>query len=200
MLVDDHSVVRMGLASVLSLEKDLQVVAEADDGESAVTLFRELHPDVTLMDVRMPGIGGVAAVRRIHAEFPDARIVMLTTYDTEEDLFNALDAGATGYLLKSVQREELVAAIHRAHAGERCIPQSLARRLQECSDHRELSPREKEVLDLMRRGLHNRDIGVALGITEHTAKAHVKAILSKLEAADRTEAVATGYERGLLRP
>jgi DNA-binding NarL/FixJ family response regulator len=199
LLVDDHSVVRMGLAAVLGLENDLVVVAEAEDGEEASEAFRNHQPDVTLMDARMPGAGGVAAVRAIRTEFPEARIVMLTTYDLEEVVFAALDAGAAGYLLKSVERDELVAAIRRVAAGERCLPASLARRLAERGSRKHLSPRELEVLDLMRRGLSNRDIGVALGISDHTAKAHVKAILAKLEAGDRAEAVAAGFERGFLQ-
>lgn len=199
MLVDDHSVVRMGLAAVLALESDFEVVAEAEDGEQALARFRKHRPDVTLMDARMPGGGGIEALRAIRAEFPEAHIVMLTTYDLEEVVFAALEAGATGYLLKSVEREELVTAIRSAAAGKRCIPASLERRMAERGHHKHLSPRELEVLGLMRRGLSNHDISVALGISEHTAKAHVKAILAKMEAADRAEAVAAGFERGLLQ-
>jgi two-component system NarL family response regulator len=199
LLVDDHSVVRMGLAAVLALESDFEVVAEAEDGEQALVRFRKHRPDVTLMDARMPGGGGIEAMRAIRAEFPEARIVILTTYDLEEVVFAALEAGATGFLLKSVERTELVEAIRLAAAGQRCIPASLERRLAERGSHKHLSPRELEVLGLMRRGLSNHDIGVALGISDHTAKAHVKAILAKMEAADRAEAVAAGFERGLLQ-
>ena len=127
LLVDDHSMVRMGFATILAVEKDLKVVAEAEDAAQAVAMYRLHRPDVTLMDARMPGGSGVEAIRQIRAEFPEARVVMLTTYDLEEMVFAALDAGAAGYLLKSVQRLELIAAIRRVHAGERCFPETLER-------------------------------------------------------------------------
>lgn len=199
MLVDDHSMVRMGFATILGIEKDLKVVAEAEDAEQAVVKFREHQPDITLMDARMPGGSGVDAIRRIRAEFPEARVVMLTTYDLEEMVFAALDAGAAGYLLKSVQRPELIAAIRRVHAGERCFPEALERLIAAQGTPKRLSPREHQTLELVRRGLSNRDIGVALGVSENTAKAHVKGILLKLGVADRAEAVAAGFERGLLQ-
>jgi len=199
LLVDDHAMVRMGLATILGVEKDLRVVAEAEDAAQAVAAFREHQPDVTLMDARMPGGSGVEALRVIRTEFPAARVVILTTYDLEEMVFAALDAGASGYLLKSVQRAELVAAIRRVHEGERCFPESIERRIAGQATHKRLSPRELETLELVRRGLSNRDIGVALGVTENTAKAHVKGILLKLGVADRAEAVAAGFERGLLQ-
>lgn len=199
LIVDDHSMVRMGLITILGVEKDLKIIAEAEDAEQAVAKFRQHQPDVTLMDSRMPGGSGVVALQRIRQEFPDARIVMLTTFDLEEMVFSALEAGAAGYLLKSVERTELVAAIRRVHAGERCFPEALQRRMGDQGSHKRLSPRELETLELVRRGLSNRDIGVALGVTENTAKAHVKAILLKLGVADRAEAVAAGFERGLLQ-
>lgn len=198
LLVDDHSMVRMGFATLLGAEPDFQVVAEAEDGEQAVSAFRECQPDVTLMDARMPGGGGIDALARIRAEFGDARIIILTTYDLEEPVFAALEAGAAGYLLKSIKRDELVAAVRCVHAGGCCFPESLAARMEERTLHKRLTPRELETLDLLRRGLSNKDIGVALGVTENTAKAHVKAILQKLDVADRAEAVAAGFERGLL--
>jgi DNA-binding NarL/FixJ family response regulator len=199
LLVDDHFLVRMGLVAVLGLEKDLVVVGEAEDTESALERFRAVKPDVTLLDIRMPGAGGLETLRRIRAEQPAARVIMLTTSDLEEDVFQSLEAGAAGYLLKTAQRAEIAEAIRRVHAGGRAIPAKVEARLAEHRQHRALSPRELEVLDFLRRGLSNRDIGVALGVTEHTAKAHVKAILVKLEAADRTEAVAAGFQRGLLK-
>jgi DNA-binding NarL/FixJ family response regulator len=164
-----------------------------------VAKFRQHRPDVTLMDSRMPGGSGIDALQQIRKEFPDARIVILTTFDLEEMVFNALEAGAAGYLLKSVERVELAAAIRRVYAGERCFPESLERRISDQGSNKRLSPRELETLALVRRGLSNRDIGVALGVTENTAKAHVKAILLKLGVADRAEAVAAGFERGLLQ-
>jgi len=198
-LVDDHSVVRMGLAAVLSLDEGLSVVAEAEDGTQALEKFRADRPDVTLMDVRMPGIGGLEALRLIRAAAPDARVLMLTTSELDEDIQRAIEAGAAGYLQKSVTREELVQAIRHVHAGHPYIPETMQRRLAQLAKRKHISNRETEVLDGIRRGLSNRDIAVALSISEHTVKAHVKAILQKLESADRAEAVARGFEQGLLR-
>ncbi len=191
--------VRSGLAMLLAQQDDFTVIGEADDAEQALAHFRQHRPDVTLMDVRMPGVSGIEALLRIRAEFPNARVVMLTTYDLDEDVFRALDAGAVGYLLKSVRHDELFAAIRRVHAGERCVPTVLEARRQEGAQHARLSPREVETLDLLARGFSNREIGSALGVAERTAKAHVQAILVKLEAADRAEAVDAAYRRGLLR-
>ena len=199
LLVDDHSVVRMGLAAVLSLDEELTVVAEAEDGTQALDAVSAEAFDLILMDVRMPGIGGLEALRLIRAAAPDARVLMLTTSELDEDIQRAIEAGAAGYLQKSVTREELVRAIRHVHAGNRYIPDTLQRRLAQLAKRKHVSSREIEVLDGMRRGLSNRDIGVALSISEHTVKAHVKAILQKLESADRAEAVARGFEQGLLR-
>jgi DNA-binding NarL/FixJ family response regulator len=199
LLVDDHLVVRMGLAAVLTLESDFVIAGEAEDAESALAQFRALAPDITLLDLRMPGASGVDAARSIRAECPEARIIMLTTSELEEDIFQAIEAGAAGYLLKTAQRAELADAIRRVQSGGRAVPAPLEARLVERAQRRSLSPRELEVLEYLRRGLSNKDIGVGLGVTEHTAKAHVKAILAKLEAADRAEAVANGFDRGLLQ-
>lgn len=199
LLVDDHSVVRMGLAAVLSLEEDLTIVAEAEDGAQALHEFQTERPDVVLMDVRMPTMGGLEALKLLIAQWPAARVMMLTTSELDEDIQRAIEAGAAGYLQKSVKREELVRAIHQVHRGGSYIPETTAVRLSQLAKRKHLSPREGEVLDGMRRGLSNRDIAVALSISEHTVKAHVKAILQKLESADRAEAVARGFEQGLLR-
>jgi len=199
LLVDDHSVVRMGLAAVLTLEEDLTVVAEAEDGAQALEKFQASHPDVVLMDIRMPGVGGLEALRLLRASWPKARVLMLTTSELDEDIHRAMDAGAAGYLQKNVTREELVRAIHQVHTGGRYMPEATERRLRQLAGRKQLSHREIEVLDGMRRGLSNRDIAVALTISEHTVKTHVKAVLQKLESADRAEAVARGFEQGLLR-
>lgn len=191
--------VRMGLSALLGAEPDFQVVAEAEDAAQAVAAFREYRPDVTLMDARMPGGSGLEALASIRAEFPSARIVILTTYDLEEPVFEAFDAGAAGYLLKSIKRDELVAAVRRVHEGGRCFPATFGEKLSRRDLKGRLSPRESSTLDLLRRGLSNKDIGVALGVSENTAKAHVRAVLRKLHAADRAEAVAAGFERGLLQ-
>lgn len=199
MLVDDHSVVRMGLSAILSLDKDLRVVAEAEDGEQAMEQYRKSRPDVALMDVQMPKMGGVEGLRSILAEWPEARVIMLTTSDLDDDIHRALEAGASGYLLKSVSRSELVGAIREVHAGRNYVPTAIRHRLDELERRKQLSAREIEVLDGMRRGLTNKDIAVSLSLSEHTVKAHVKSILGKLESADRAEAVARGFEFGLLR-
>lgn len=199
LLVDDHTVVRMGLSAVLSLEADLSVVAEAEDGAEAVECFEKTSPDVVLMDVRMPGMDGVAAVEAIRGRWNAARILMLTTSELDVDVHRAMAAGASGYLLKSVSREELVSAIRQVHGGGCYLPATMERRLAALASRKHLSAREIEVLDGMRRGLSNRDIALSLSISENTVKAHVKAILLKLESADRAEAVARGFEQGVLR-
>jgi DNA-binding NarL/FixJ family response regulator len=199
LLVDDHYLVRMGLIAVLSLEPDLSVVAEADDSGSAVAAFRQHVPDVTLLDVRMPGVDGIETIRQIRAEFADARIIALSTSDLEEDIFRAIEAGAAGYLLKTASRQEVATTIRTVHAGEQAISGRIAARLAERALRRRLSNREIEVLDCLRRGLSNRDIAVVLGVSPHTAKTHVKSILTKLEAADRAEAVAIGFDLGMLK-
>jgi two-component system NarL family response regulator len=199
MLVDDHSVVRMGLSAILSLDKGLRVVSEAEDGEQAVEQYRKSRPDVALMDVQMPKMGGVEGLRAILAEWPEARVIMLTTSDLDDDIHRALEAGASGYLLKNVSRCELVGAIREVNAGRNYVPTAIRHRLDELEKRRQLSAREIEVLDGMRRGLTNKDIALSLSLSEHTVKAHVKSVLSKLESADRAEAVARGFELGLLR-
>ena len=199
MIVDDHSMVRIGFATLLGAEPGFEVVAEAEDADQAVAMFRRRKPDITLMDVRMPGDSGLAALSRIRAEFPAARIVMLTTYDLESLILRALETGACGYLLKSIKRDELVAAVRRVHQGETCFPISISRHAAELGQINRLTPREHETLDLLRRGLSNRDIGLVLGVSENTAKAHVKSLFIKLDVADRAEAVAAAFERGLLQ-
>ncbi len=198
LVVDDHAMVRMGLKAMLALEPDFEVIAEAEDAEDAVLRHREHRPDIVLLDLRMPGGNGVVVVRRILKEFPSARIIMLTSFDLEEEVFQSLDAGAKGYVLKSVERAELNSTIRRVHGGERCIPPAIERRLIERSQNEPLSAREIQVLEHMRRGHTSRDIATALGISEHTAKNHSRAILRKLRVADRAEAVAAAFERGLL--
>jgi DNA-binding NarL/FixJ family response regulator len=198
MLVDDHYVVRMGLQAVFQFESDLQVVAEAEDGQQAIDLFQEHQPDVTLMDLRMPGLSGLETTIRIHESFPSARIVMLTTFDGDEDIFRALEAGATGYLLKNAPRRDLVSAIRKVHAGERYIPEAVARRLAERIGTTALSERETEVLRLAGKGFGNKEIARLLEVTEHTAKAHMKNILEKLGVGDRTEAITVALQRGIL--
>lgn len=199
MLVDDHYLVRMGLASILALESDMVVCAEASSGEQARSLFRAHRPDVTLMDLRLPGMSGMETVKAIRDEFPDARIVIISTYVRDEEIYGALQAGAMAYLVKSVQREELVRAIRKAATGQRHIPAEVAARLADRVSGSHLSTRELEVLRLLVVGRRNRDIAGALEITEGTVKLHVSSILSKLGAVDRTEAVTRALQRGIVQ-
>jgi DNA-binding NarL/FixJ family response regulator len=199
MLVDDHYLVRVGLTNVLALEHDLAVCAEAPTGEQAVELFRHERPDVVLMDLRLPGLSGPEATRAIRAEFPDARIIVLSTYSADEEIHVALEAGAMAYLLKSVEREELVLAIRKAAAGERHIPPELAARLAARQRRSHLSPRELDVLRLVMGGKRNKEIAGALDISEGTVKIHVSSILTKLGVSDRTEAVTAALERGIVQ-
>ncbi|HEX8311876.1 MAG TPA: response regulator transcription factor [Chthoniobacteraceae bacterium] len=198
MIVDDHYVVRIGLRAILGMEEDLSVVAEAADSSSGILVFRETQPDVTLMDIRMPGGGGVELTARICAEFPGARIIMLTTFDGDEDIYRALEAGASGYLLKDAPADELLDAIRKVHAGERYLPEDVARRLAERDPASTLTQRELSVLELVTKGLQNRDISRLLGISENTTKFHLRQIFTKLGVADRTEATRAAMERGIL--
>lgn len=198
MTVDDHPIFRGGLASVFATYADLQLLAEAANGREAIERFRHHRPDVTLMDLSMPVMGGVEAIASIRAEFPEARIIALTTWDGDADIHRALEAGASGYLLKDMASEEIVGAIRRVHAGGRAIPSGVAQRLAEFAPRTDLTDRELEVLDRMAKGLSNKEIGVALGRTEATIKVHVLHILQKLDAADRTEAVTIGLRRGII--
>jgi DNA-binding NarL/FixJ family response regulator len=198
LIVDDHFVFRAGLKAVLSLRKDFRVVAEAEDVASALTEFRSHEPDMTLMDLRLPDNTGIEAVRQIRREFPAARILMLTTFDGDEDIHRALEAGACGYLLKSVPGPELLRAIEAAALGKSYIPPQVQRRLEERASFGELTDREREVLPFVVKGLTNKDIARILKFTEFTAKAHVRSLLAKLGAADRTELVAIAVQRGLV--
>ena len=199
MVVDDHYLVRMGLASILAIEPDITVCAEASSGEQALTLFRTHRPDVTLMDLRLPGLNGTDTIQAIRHEFRDARFVMLSTYVCDEEVYGALQAGAMAYLVKSVQRDELITAIRKAAVGQRHIPPDVAARLADRVAGSRLSSREIEVLRLLVSGRRNRDIASTLSITEGTVKLHVSSILGKLGAEDRTEAVTMALQRGIIQ-
>lgn len=196
--VDDHPIFRDGLATLIGTYGDLELVAEAANGQEAIARFREHKPDVTLMDLSMPVMGGVEAITNIVAEFPEARIIALTTWEGDADIHRALEAGARGYLLKDVVSEDVVNAIRQVHAGRRAIPPDVAQRLATFSPRIELTDREVEVLAEMAKGLSNKEIGAVLGRTEGTIKVHVLHILQKLNAADRTEAVTIGLQRGII--
>lgn len=195
---DDHPLIRSGLEAVLSNEPDMQVVGEAANGEEAIDLYRRLRPDIVLMDLRMPVMDGLAATKAIINEFPDAKIIALTTYEGDEDIHRALSAGARGYLLKDMMRSELLKVIRTVRGGQRAIPAAVAARLAEYTPRVELTPRELEVLLLMAKGLSNPEIASMLGRTESTMKVHVSNILDKLDVTDRTEAVTVAMQRGIL--
>ncbi|HZB26327.1 MAG TPA: response regulator transcription factor [Vicinamibacterales bacterium] len=199
MLVDDHYLVRMGLASIIALEPDMIVCAEASTGEQALGLYRRHRPDVTLLDLRLPGMTGTETMQAIRAEFPDARLVMISTYVCDEEIYGALQAGALAYLVKSVQREELIRAVRKAAAGQRHIPAEVASRLADRVTRSQLSTRELEVLRLLVAGRRNREIAGTLDITEGTVKLHVSSILGKLGVTDRTEAVTRALQRGIVQ-
>lgn len=200
LLVDDHAVMRSGLANMLSARPEFDVVAEADDGESALALHQQHSPDVTLLDIVMPGMGGLKCLRLLKQQSPDAKVLMLSSSELEQDMHDAIDLGADGYVTKTAMPSELVASILAVGRGEKCVSEEVSRRLQSYAATSQLTPREIEVLKLLRKGMSNPDIGMILEITPRTAKAHVAAILLKLDAQDRAEAVARGFELGLLRP
>jgi len=198
LVVDDHPVVREGFAAMLETEPDMTVVGQACSGEASVELFRRQRPDVTLMDLRMPGMGGVEAIRAIRREFPDSRIIVLTTYDGDEDIYRALEAGAQAYLLKDMICDEILAAIRAVHAGQRRIPAAVGTRLADRLTGMHLSEREQDVLELVAKGRSNKEIAAALDITEATVKGHMTNVLGKLGVTDRTQAVITALRRGLV--
>jgi len=198
LVADDHPIVRAGLVAVLNQEPDLVVVAQAENGERAVAQFHEHQPDVVLMDLRMPLMDGVEAIRRIAEESPAARILALTTYEGDADIRRALDAGARGYLLKDMLLTEVITAVRRVQRGERVIPTAVAVRLAEYPESSDLTEREVEVLQLVAKGLSNKETAHAIGRTDETVKIHLKNIFTKLDVADRTEAVTVALARGLI--
>lgn len=200
LVVDDHPVVREGIVSLLKRQSDIRVVAEAADGEAAIDLYARLLPDVTIMDLRLPKATRVEATVEIRRRFPAARIIVLTTFDGDEDIYCALKAGARAYLLKDTSREELLATVRAVAAGLRRIPPTVAERLAQRVESSELTAREREILALIVTGRGNKQIGAALSITEGTVKTHVNSILAKLGVADRTEAAVTAIRRGLVQP
>ena len=198
LVADDHPVVRTGLAAVLVQQPDLELVAEAENGERAVAMYREHQPDVCLMDLRMPVMDGVEAIRTIMTEFPGARILALTTYEGDADIRRALEAGARGYLLKDMLLTDVIRAVRAVHGGERVIPNAVAARLAEFPERSDLTERELEVLQFVARGLSNKEVARAIGRTDETVKIHLKNVFAKLDVADRTEAVTVALTRGLI--
>ncbi len=198
LLVDDHPAFRKGMAALIGTENDLEVVAETGDGNEAIELFRRHQPDITLMDLRLPGMGGVEATIAIRKEFPDARVIVLTTFDMDEDIYRAMDSGAKSYLLKDTPEDELAMTIRAVHAGEGKLSPKLAERLALRQKRPELSQRETQVLHLLARGRSNKEIGSSLFITEDTVKAHLKTLFVKLDVQDRTDAAITAIRQGIV--
>jgi DNA-binding NarL/FixJ family response regulator len=198
MVIDDQAVVRQGFVSLINTVPDMEVIAEGVNGQQAVELYRLHRPDVVLMDLRMPVMGGVEAIAAIRRAWPAARVIVLTAFDGDEDIYRSLQAGAQGYLLKDMFFEELEEAIRTVHAGGRRIPGVVAERLAERMGGSDLTGRELEVLELIVGGRSNKEIGAALGISEATVKSHVNNILSKLGVTDRTQAATTALQRGLV--
>ena len=198
MLVDDHPAFRKGMAALIESEPDLQIVAETGDGREALVVYRQKRPDVVLMDLRLPGMGGVEATLAIRKEFPDARVIVLTTFDTDEDIFRAIQSGAKSYLLKDTPDDELAMAIRSVHAGKQILSDKLARRLAERQQRPELTQREMDVLQMLIKGRSNREIGSALFLCEDTVKAHFKTLFAKLKVQDRTEAAISAIRQGIV--
>ena len=198
LIADDHLVVRVGLRSMIDTQPDMKVIAEAANGREAVELFHAHKPDITLMDLRMPVLGGVEATRVIHEEFPDARIIVLTTYDGDENIYRSLRAGARAYLIKDIPRDEFLNDVRAVYNGQYCIPPAVAGRLAQRIPGPELSARELEVLELIVEGMSNKEIATALNITQSTVKNHVNSLLTKLRVNDRTQAATTALRRGIV--
>jgi len=200
LIADDHPVVRSGLSMILQYVSGIETVAEASTGAEAVQLFNQHRPDVVLMDLKMPEMGGVEAIEVILQEHPTAYIIVLTTYDGDEDIYRGLQAGARGYLLKSVSRQELIDAIQQVYAGRKYIPAEVGARLAERINSPQLTVRERQVLMLMCEGKSNQEIAVVLHVSEGTIKFHVNGILRKLNVSDRIQAVLVAIKRGLTNP
>jgi DNA-binding NarL/FixJ family response regulator len=197
--VDDHPLLREGLAAIINNQLDMVLVAEASNAYEALQQFRQHRPDVTLMDLRLPDKSGIDAMMAVRAEFPEARVIMLTTFEGDVEIQRAMEAGARGYMLKSMPPKELVEVIRQVHAGKKRIPPQLAAQLAEHLSDEDLTPREIQVLGQIAGGNRNRDIAEKLFITEETVKVHIKHIMEKLGASDRTQAVAIGLRRGIIQ-
>ncbi|MDQ2776910.1 MAG: response regulator transcription factor [Acidobacteriota bacterium] len=198
LVVDDHHVVRQGIVSLIKSVEDMTVVAEASDGKQAVELFRKHRPDITIMDLRLPVMTGVEAITEIRRDSPAARVIVLTTFDGDEDIYRALQAGARGYLLKDMFGDDLMDAIRTVHSGKSRIPAAVAQRLAGRMVGSELTARELDVLRLIVSGKSNKEIGSALSISEATVKTHINNLLSKMGVSDRTQAATTALQRGIV--
>jgi DNA-binding NarL/FixJ family response regulator len=198
MLVDDHPAFRVGMAALIETEPDLQVIAQTGSGRQALEMYRQHRPDVVLMDLRLPDLGGVEAIIALRKEFSAARVIVLTTFDLDEDIFRATQSGAQSYLLKDTPEDELIATIRAVHAGRGALPQRVAERLAARRSRPDLSQRELDVLQQLARGRTNKEIATHLFISEDTVKSHIKGLFSKLNVKDRTDAVITAFRHGIV--
>lgn len=198
LVADDHPTFRMGLVALVESQPDMTVVAEAGDGRSAIDLFRQKKPDVVLMDLRMPGLGGVEAILALLQEYPAAKIIVVTTYDLDEDIYRAIQAGAKSYLLKDMPRDQLIATIREVYLGRHKLPPGVLSRLDERARREDLTDREMQVLQLIVKGRSNKEISSALFISEDTVKFHLKALFMKLGVQDRTEAAINAIRHGIV--
>lgn len=199
LLIEDHAVVRQGLTALLSSGPEVEIVGSAADGVEGLNAFRTLRPDVTLVDLQMPRMGGVEVIRSVRQEFPNARFIVLTTFDGDEDIYRAMQAGAKAYLLKGMDVDELLAAIRAVHAGRASVPATIAEKLAQRVSSQELTARELKVLERIVAGRANKEIGTDLNISEATVKSHINSLLSKLGVDDRTNAAVVALKRGLVR-
>jgi len=197
-IVDDHPVVRAGLTSMLATQQDIEVIATASSGAAALETLGTTPAEVMLLDLRMPGLSGVKTIQEIHRSGHPVRIIVLTSFETDEDIYRAIQSGAQGYLLKDTSLKEMIEAIKTVHGGKRYIPRDIAARLAERMMRTELTPRELEILRMLAKGLKNKQIGKALNISDNTVKNHVNSVIEKLEVCDRTEAATTAIQRGIL--
>ena len=198
LIADDHYIVRMGLVALVSTEGDMEVVAEAADGNEALALFARHEPDLLLLDLRMPGKGGLQTIVEVRSQFPEARILVLSAFDGDEDIYRALQSGAQGYVLKNTTGDKLIPALRTVATGQTWIPTDVASQLAVRKIREQLTSREVQVLKELAKGLANKEIAESLNISEHTVKDHLKSILGKLHVADRTEAVTTAIQRGII--
>jgi len=196
LVVDDHPPMRMGLVALIKSQRDMDVIAEASDGEEAIEVYEDVRPDIVLMDLRMPGMGGVEAILAICRKFPEARVIVLSTYDLDEDIHRAIQSGAKSYLLKDMSIEEIASTIRWVHAGDASLPRQVAERLTEWSQRQQLT--ERDVLEYLIRGRSNKEIASSLGIAEDTVKSHLKMLFTKLRVRDRTGAAVEAIRHGIV--
>ena len=198
LVVDDHPAMRMGIVALIAAQPGMEIIAEASDGEEAIEVYEDVQPDIVLMDLRMPGMGGVEATIAILKKYPEANVIILSTYDWDEDIHLAIQSGAKSYLLKDTSVEEIAGTIRRVHGGDTSIPGQVAKRLAERSERQQLTEREREVLEFLIKGRSNKEIAASLFISEETVKSHLKTLFGKLQVRDRTEAAIAAIRHGIV--